>query len=60
MPITTITPTNPIAFFKIIPPPTTVSTASPKIFPTTGIAELTIAFVVLEVIPIHTARHCTF
>lgn len=49
-----ITPTNPTAFFKITPHPKTVSTASPKIFPTTGIAELTTAFVVLAVIPVYT------
>ena len=49
------TPTKPTAFFKTIPRPHTVSTASPKIFPTTGIAELTTAFVVLAVIPIYTA-----
>ena len=51
IPITIITPTKPIAFLRIIPPPKTVSTASPNIFPTTGTAELTIAFVVLAVIP---------
>ena len=51
IPTTTITPINPIAFFRIIPHPSTVSTASPKIFPTTGTALLTMAFVVLAVIP---------
>ena len=51
IPITIITPTSPTAFFKIIPQPKTVSTASPKILPTTGIAELTTALVVLAVIP---------
>ena len=51
IPSTIITPTTPIAFFRIIPQPKTVSTASPNIFPTTGIAELTTAFVVLAVNP---------
>ena len=51
IPTTMITPTKPIAFFRTTPHPKTVSTASPKIFPTTGIAELTIDFVVLAVIP---------
>ena len=51
IPITTITPIKPTAFFKRIPAPRTVSTASPRIFPTTGIAELTTAFVVFAVIP---------
>ena len=46
-----ITPITPIAFFSIIPHPKTVSTASPKIFPTIGILLLTIAFAVLAVIP---------
>ena len=55
-----ITPTKPTAFFKITPHPSTVSTASPKIFPTTGIAELTTAFVVLAVIPVNTAGHSSF
>lgn len=50
-----ITPTSPTAFFKTIPQPRTVSTASPNIFPTTGIAELTTALVVLAVIPVYTA-----
>lgn len=54
MPKIMITPTSPTAFFKMIPQPRTVSTASPNIFPTTGIAELTTAFVVLAVIPIYT------
>lgn len=45
------TPTIPTAFFKIIPHPKTESTASPKIFPTIGIAELTTAFVVFAEIP---------
>ena len=49
--ITTITPTIPTAFFKIATQPITVSTASPKIFPTTGIKFDTAAFVVLAVIP---------
>ena len=48
IPITIMIPIIPTAFFKIIPHPKTVSTASPKIFPTTGIAELTTAFVVFE------------
>ena len=51
IPTTIITPIKPTAFFSIIPQPKTVSTASPKIFPTTGTAELTTAFVVLAVIP---------
>ena len=55
IPMIMITPTSPTAFFKIIPQPRTVSTASPNIFPTTGIAELTTAFAVLAVIPIYTA-----
>ena len=46
-----ITPTIPTAFFKTIPHPRTVSTASPRILPTTGTAELTIVFAVLAVIP---------
>ena len=45
------TPTIPTAFFKINPQPNTESTASPNIFPTIGIAELTTAFVVLADIP---------
>ena len=53
IPNITITPTKPTAFFNIIPEPKTVSTASPKIFPTTGTAELTIVFAVLAVIPIN-------
>ena len=51
IPKTIITPTTPTAFLRIIPHPSTVSTASPNIFPTTGIAELTTAFVVLAVKP---------
>lgn len=51
IPITIITPTIPTAFFKTIPHPKTVSTASPRILPTTGIAELTTVFAVLAVIP---------
>ena len=51
MPIIIITPTKPTAFFKITPHPNTLSTTSPKIFPTTGTAELTIAFAVFAVIP---------
>ena len=51
IPITIITPISPIAFFNIIPHPKTVSTASPSILPTIGIAELTTAFVVLALIP---------
>ena len=47
----TITPTKPTAFFKIKPHPSTLSTTSPNIFPTTGTAELTIAFAVFAVIP---------
>lgn len=45
------TPTIPTAFFKINPHPKTESTASPNIFPTIGIAELTTAFVVFADIP---------
>lgn len=56
IPITINTPTSPTAFFKTIPQPKTVSTASPNTFPTIGIAELTIAFVVFAVIPIYTTR----
>ena len=44
IPIIIITPTSPTAFFRTTPHPRTVSTTSPKIFPTTGIAELTITF----------------
>ena len=51
IPKITTTPTIPTAFFRIIPQPKTESTASPKIFPTIGIAELTTALVVLAVIP---------
>ena len=51
IPIIISTPINPTAFFNIIPQPSTVSTASPKIFPTTGIAVLTTVFVVFDVIP---------
>ena len=51
IPITTITPTIPTAFFKIEVHPITVSTASPKIFPTTGIKLETAAFAVLAVSP---------
>ena len=46
IPMAIMIPITPTAFFKIIPQPKTVSTASPRIFPTTGIAELTTAFVV--------------
>ena len=51
MPKIMITPTSPTAFFKMIPQPRTVSTASPNIFPTTGITVDTAAFVVLAVTP---------
>ena len=44
IPIIITTPIIPTAFFSINPQPKTVSTASPNIFPTTGIAELTITF----------------
>ena len=54
-----ITPTNPTAFFKTTPQPRTVSTASPNILPTTGMAELTTAFVVLAVMPVYTTCHCS-
>ena len=43
----------PTAFFKILLHPITVSTASPSIFPTTGIKLETAAFVVFAVIPIN-------
>ena len=49
--IMTNTPTIPTAFFKIRLHPRTVSTASPKIFPTTGIKLETAALVVFAVIP---------
>ena len=49
--IITITPTTPIAFFKITPHPNTLSTTSPKTFPTTGITLDTIDFAVFAVIP---------
>ena len=49
--ITTITPTIPIAFFKIAEHPITVSTASPSTLPTTGIKLETAALAVLAVIP---------
>ena len=48
IPIITITPTTPTAFFKIDVQPITVSTASPKILPTTGIKFDTAAFAVLQ------------
>ena len=51
IPIITITPTTPNAFFKITPHPKTESTASPNIFPTTGIILETAAFAVFAVIP---------
>ena len=51
IPIIIITPITPIAFFKTSPHPSTVSTESPNIFPTTGIRLDTAAFVVLAVIP---------
>ena len=51
IPIITIIPTTPNAFFKITPHPKTESTASPNIFPTTGIKLDTAAFAVLAVIP---------
>ena len=51
IPIITITPTIPTAFFSIDVQPITVSTASPNIFPTTGIKLETAAFAVFAVIP---------
>lgn len=51
IPITTITPTIPTAFFKMLLQPITVSTASPRIFPTTGIKFDTAALAVFAVIP---------
>lgn len=48
---TTNIPTKPSAFFNILLHPSTASTVSPKILPTTGIALVTTAFVVLIVIP---------
>ena len=45
----TITPTIPVAFFKILPHPNTVSVASPKIFPTTGTSVETALLAVLAV-----------
>ncbi len=51
IPIIITTPIIPTAFFNINPQPKTVSTASPNIFPTTGIAELTTALPVFAVIP---------
>ena len=51
IPITIITPISPIAFFNIIPHPNTLSTTSPKTFPTTGIIVETAVFAVLAVIP---------
>ena len=48
---TTIIPTNPTAFFKILPHPKTASTVSPKSFPTTGIVLVTTALVVFTVSP---------
>lgn len=51
IPITTITPTIPIAFFRMLLHPITVSTASPSIFPTTGIKFDTAALAVFAVIP---------
>ena len=47
----TITPTKPTAFFKTTPHPSTLSTTSPRTFPTTGITVETAAFAVLAVIP---------
>lgn len=51
IPSITITPTIPTAFFSIVVAPITESTASPNIFPTTGIKFATAALVVLAVIP---------
>ena len=51
IPIITITPIAPIAFFKIEAHPITVSVASPSIFPTTGIKLDTTAFAVFAVTP---------
>ena len=49
IPIMIIIPTIPVAFFSIVLQPITVSTASPNIFPTTGIKLDTAAFAVLAV-----------
>ena len=51
IPIITITPTSPTAFFSITPHPSTLSTTSPNTFPTTGITEDTAALAVFAVIP---------
>lgn len=51
IPSITITPTMPTAFFSIVVAPITESTASPNIFPTTGIKFATAALVVFAVIP---------
>lgn len=51
IPIITITPITPTAFFSIAAHPITASVASPKIFPTTGITVETAAFVVFAVTP---------
>ena len=51
IPIITITPTAPTAFFRIIPQPNTLSTTSPNTFPTTGIKLETAALAVFAVIP---------
>lgn len=48
---TTNIPTKPIAFFSMLLQPSTASTDSPKILPTTGIALVTTAFVVFIVSP---------
>jgi len=51
IPIIANTPTTPTAFFKILLAPKTVSTASPKILPTTGTKVDTAVFVTFEVTP---------
>lgn len=56
IPIITITPTVPIAFFSILLHPITVSTASPNIFPTTGTKFDIAALVVFAVKPVNTTR----
>ena len=51
IPIITTTPIIPTAFFKTTPQPSTLSTTSPNILPTTGITLETAALAVLAVIP---------
>ena len=51
IPITTIIPTTPIEFFKIEVEPKTISTESPKAFPTTGINVEVTVFIPFAVNP---------